>query len=343
MLTIIENAKYSKKPAIVYLCKSKYTKSEDLISELSKELKIDEKKVHLLTRFQGKFEKVQHLIIKDSQQFPKKIRIPYAYLNLLNHQYPEEIISFKGIINLPMSLTETEKNALNYAINYFVDEYKDRYVSSAVLFKFDSSIEKFVEGIFRCVVRDFYKKGKSKDLLIKSIVQKDTSKLDVIKKDFFRKAATALIENDPIKAIHHLPKDLVRKYVSFYFKKIWNREVSNVLKKVVPQEFLLENVLVLFLKTYVPFIHSEDYVTIDLRSNNNLFDSELEKSREKYKDFLNLFSQYFDNFQRKILLRYISLEVEENKIVYETKTEDNFMVAKSLLLIKEKKEKDEQL
>ncbi|MEM1988330.1 MAG: hypothetical protein QXS41_00615 [Candidatus Woesearchaeota archaeon] len=337
MLTIKEIASYSQRKGNVFLAKSKYIESNQLKEDLAKELKIDENDIKLLTNFQGKFEKVQHIIINNKKEFPEKIKINQASLQRIKNHFPEEVIKFNVELKLPFKLSEEDLFAIKNAINYYVDEYREEYVSTKVLFEFDDDLKKLIEGIFRCSVRDFYRKGKSKDLLIKSIIKKDSSKLDVIKREDFKRSAISIINDDYTSAIEKLPEFLVRKYVNFYFKKIWNKEVSNSLKRIVPSEFLLEEILVLFLKNFIPFINRDTYVTLDLRSNNNLIDTDLATAREKHKPFLNFFEKYIENEKRKLFVNYIDLNVKEELFEYEIEPNQNFMVAKSLLMIKKQK------
>lgn len=336
MLTIKEIANYSKRNGNVFLAKSKYMKSSQLKEDLAKELKIDVEEIKLLTNFQGKFEKIQHIIIKNNKIYPEKIKISKARLQRIKHHFPEDITKFNVELKLPFQLSDEQIYALSYAINYYVDEYREEYVSTKVLFDFDNDLEKLVEGIFRCSVRDFYRKGKSRDLLIKSIIKKDSSKLDVIKREDFKKAAIAIINQDYTNAIEKLPNYFVRKYVNFYFRKIWNKEVSNSLKRLVPNEFLLENILVLFLKNSIPFLNKNTYVTIDLRSNNNLIDSDLADAREKYKLFFDFFRDYIENEKRTLFVEYLDMRITDSFFEYEIEPTQNFMVAKSLLMIMEK-------
>lgn len=334
MLTIKEIASYLQKRGNVFLAKSKYIESHQLREDLAKELKIDEKDIKLLTKFQGKFEKVQHIIVENKKEFPEKIKIKQASLQKIKNHFPEEVIKFNVELKLPFKLTEEDVFAIKNAINYYVDEYRDEYVSTKVLFEFDDDLKKLIEGIFRCSVREFYRKGKSKDLLIKAIIKKDSSKLDVIKREDFKRSAIAIIHENYISAIETLPEFLVRKYVNFYFRKIWNKEVSNSLKRIVPSDFLLENILILFIKGSIPFINRDTYITLDLRSNNNLIDNDLDAAREKYRPFFNFFEKYIENEKRKLLVKYIDLNISEDLFEYEIEPDQNFMVAKSLLLIR---------
>ena len=342
MLKIIEDINYEKgKKYWLYRVKHNYTSSEELIKVMAKELKTDEKHVHVLRPLHGKFTKVQYVYVnfKRMKLRTEKIKLSYGNATFIKKVDDVELKNYITHLSLPHSLSTEEKIWFNYAINYFIDEFQYNFKKLDTLMRKENDTpQKLVYAIFVSVIHDLFEKGKTAEILIKAVKKKDYDRLSIIKNESIKKAAKDLINKNHEDVLKRLQRNLVKKYVTFFFHKQWNKALSNALNQLIPDRFKIKSKsLVLFLKTKMPLIKFDDKLSIDLISNNDAINEAIAKERERLKMFFEYFKEYYDNYERNIFVIFKELSFKENEIIYKVDWKDNFLVARSYLLVKANK------
>ncbi len=339
MLKVIEEINYEKgKKYWLYRVKHNYTSSEELIKVMAKELKTDEKQIHVLKPLHGKFTKIQYVYVNSKRIRLKteKIKLSFGNATLIKKVDSLELKNYITHLNLMHPISTEEKIWFNYAINYFIDEFQYNFKKLDILMRKENDTpQKLVHAIFVSVIHDLFDKGKTAEILIKAVKKKDYEKLAIIKNESIKKSAKDLINENYEDVLKRLPRNLVKKYVTFFFHKQWNKVLSCALDQLTPERFKVKyKSLILFLKTKVPLIKFDDKLSIDLISNNDAINEAIAKERKRLKMFFEYFKEYYDNYERNIFVTFKELTFKENEIIYKVSSQDNFLVARSYLLVK---------